>query len=172
MDWDKDDDVNDEAKAFLTFEVGAAVFAVNVGCVSEILDIQPTKPIPGAPHVVQGMIDVRGKTIVTMDGPDLFDVPYSDIREGQNQRLVVFELADESGGHHKAPLAVRVDRVRAVESFSSDQIEPAPGMAADHIIASAKRDGDTILFVRISKCLAGGLEHGLFAADQEDLAHT
>ena len=163
MTWDDDTDDDTVAKAFLTFEVGEAVFAVAVDRVNEILDLQPLKPVPGAPAMVKGMINVRGRSIVTMDGTDVLKVAPTPSQETDeaagNDRLIVFEFdADpETAGSGPALLAVRVNRVRAVESFLAHEVDPAPTMASPQIIASSKRDDDTVLFVELDPLLTGAI---------------
>ena len=156
MDWDwdldKDDDPRDAGRAFLTFEVGEAVFAVGVASVNEILDPQPLKPIPGAPPGILGMIDVRGRSIVAMEGADVFEVAGGDETQA-NRRLILFELETRANEASMRLLAVWVDRVRTVETFLDEEIDPAPDMAGAHVIASAKREGDTILFVEIDRSM-------------------
>jgi len=165
MDWDKTEEHYEESRAFLTFDVGQAVFAVDVGHVREILDPQPTTPIPGARHRVLGMIDLRGNSITTVDGADVFDVPPPPDASA-NQRLVVFEVATPQLADTATTtpagtlLAVRVDRVRAVEDFLPSQIDAAPEQAGSQVVASSRRDGDTVLFLDITQALGRLVDPG------------
>jgi chemotaxis signal transduction protein len=52
----------------LVFRVGTLVCAAEVDQVREILPRLPTTRIPGAPPVVAGLVNVRGKLVTVVDG--------------------------------------------------------------------------------------------------------
>lgn len=133
----------------LTFEVGGATFAAAVDGVREILDPQQTTPVPGALPPVCGMIDLRGKSVVVVDGADILAVPAATGGEG---RMIVFEMCP---GAPQTPLvAVRVDPVLAVEGLIPEDMQPPPERAGGHVVASARRRTEVLLVLDLSRVLA------------------
>src|SRR5438045_9492635 len=55
-------------RRLLVFEVGASVFACDMDSFREIVPIQPTTRLPGAPDTVWGLINLRGTIVTVIDG--------------------------------------------------------------------------------------------------------
>ena len=55
-------------RRLLVFEVGASVFACDMDSFREIVPIQPTTRLPGAPNTVCGLINLRGTIVTVIDG--------------------------------------------------------------------------------------------------------
>lgn len=49
------------------FEVGGRVFAVDVTCVREVVRWQPVTPLPKAPALIEGVVDLRGRMVPVVD---------------------------------------------------------------------------------------------------------
>lgn len=156
--WDDDADAVDpsqedaEANAFLTLEVGRGVFALGIGSVHEILDPRPMTPVPGAPHFVLGQLDLRGTSVLAVDGGAVFDLPRDEI--AGEARLVVVSVDPAKA----SLIAVSVDRVRAVEDLDQAGAEIPPGMGSglcsDEVIGVLRQNGLSILQVDIARALA------------------
>lgn len=144
----------EEPAAYLTFESGGAAFAAPVAAVREILDAQPLSPVPGAPPVVLGMIDLRGRPVVTVDGADILSVRGS--LPVDPKRLVVFDLDGAGDGL----IAVQVDHVRSVEAIDADEVLAPPGHAGRHVCGCVRRGGEVVLLLDLAAVLgpysAGG----------------
>jgi purine-binding chemotaxis protein CheW len=56
-----------ELLELLVFELGAARYALPVACVREVVAAVLISPLPSAPPVVEGIIDVRGVTVPVYD---------------------------------------------------------------------------------------------------------
>lgn len=109
-----------EPNTFLTFDLGAQVFAVNVRNVREVLDMQRISAMPNAPHDLIGVIDVRGQGIGVIDLASRLGM---QLNGGKNQRIIVFEMTTGEG---VTPIGVIADRVLSVTEIPADQIEPPP----------------------------------------------
>ena len=58
--------MNDDNQ-YVTLGAGGEVFAAPVETVREILDLRPITALPNAPPYLDGMIDLRGRTIPVVD---------------------------------------------------------------------------------------------------------
>ena len=52
---------------FLTFSLGREEYGVSIGLVKEINGMMDITPVPGAPHYIKGVINLRGKIVPVMD---------------------------------------------------------------------------------------------------------
>jgi len=52
---------------FSTFSVGDMFFGVDVLQVQEVLKLQPMTPVPQAPDVIEGLINLRGQIVTAID---------------------------------------------------------------------------------------------------------
>jgi purine-binding chemotaxis protein CheW len=60
-------DVGQRTGQFSTFYVGDMFFGVNVLNVQEVLRFQPMTPVPQAPKVIEGLINLRGQIVIAID---------------------------------------------------------------------------------------------------------
>ena len=64
--------VNEEppvpTRRLLVFDVGGALFACDMDCFREIVPVQRTTRLPGAPDTVCGLINLRGTIVTVIDG--------------------------------------------------------------------------------------------------------
>jgi chemotaxis signal transduction protein len=141
-----------ETRTFLTVEVGGSVFALDVASVHEVLDPRPVAPLPGADHAVLGTFDLRGKSVLVVDGGSVFDLARTGI--GSEERFVV--VAKESD-HDTVLIGVAVDRVRAVEELELAAFErPHGNCGATHrspVEAILRRGDEAVLKVDLMRSL-------------------
>jgi chemotaxis signal transduction protein len=123
---------NSSVQTFLTLELGKCVIALEIGSVREILDPQHLSPVPGAPDVVLGCFDWRGKMVLALDGRQVLGVSKSDTAADLETRFVVavdphaFENNTEER-ETDATFALAVDRVRSVANFEASIFAAPPG---------------------------------------------
>ena len=55
------------ASQLSTFLVDDLLFGVDVLCVQEVLRFQHMTPVPRAPHVIEGLINLRGQIVTALD---------------------------------------------------------------------------------------------------------
>ena len=51
----------------VTFQLGAELYGVNIMDVKEIVKTQSVRPIPHAPHYVEGIFNLRGEIIPVLN---------------------------------------------------------------------------------------------------------
>lgn len=141
-----------ETRTFLTVEVGGSVFALDVASVHEILDPRPVAPLPGADPAVLGTFDLRGKSVLVVDGGSVFDIARTGI--GSEERFVVV-APDRAAA--QTLIGVAVDRVRAVEDLELAAFE-RPHDACDATRRSAveailRRGDEALLQVDLMQSL-------------------
>ena len=106
---------DDQSSTYLTFDLGGQTLGVEVRHVREILDRQRIARLPNAPMDVEGVVDVRGRSVPILDLGSRLGLPHGD--DGDDVRIVVLEI---HGGHR--PVGVLADRVRNVEVIPTGEI--------------------------------------------------
>jgi purine-binding chemotaxis protein CheW len=72
------------------FEVGGRVFAIDVSYVREVVRWQPVTPLPKAPALIDGVIDLRGAVVPVVDlGRALHGAP---VKISNRTRIAVAEV--------------------------------------------------------------------------------
>lgn len=142
-----------ETRTFLTVEVGGSVFALDVSSVHEVLDPRPVAPLPGADMAVLGTFDLRGRSVMVVDGGSVFDLVRAPI--GSEERFVVVARGDDADG---SLIGVAVDRVRAVEELDLSAFErPHCNRSATQrspVEAILRRGDEAVLKVDLMRSLA------------------
>jgi purine-binding chemotaxis protein CheW len=110
------------------FEIGERRFAMPAALVELITSVVEIEPVPGAPDVVEGVIDVRGRLAAVYGLRRRFAMP--DRRVDLADHLIIARAGARL-------VAVHADRALDVAEISSDTIEPldrvtaaAPGIGA------------------------------------------
>ncbi len=107
----------------LTFDLGGERFAIEATSVREIVDLLPETSVPGAPALVDTVVNHRGRIVPVADLRAAFAMvaapPTAD------SRLVVVEhaLDDET-----LLLGLRADRVHEVVTLAAASSEDAPSV--------------------------------------------
>ena len=122
-----------------TFKAGGRWLGIEVGRVQEVLRARPTTPVPLAPPVVAGLVNLRGQIVTAVD---------------LRRRL---ELADADAAPDPAQVVVRgvdgavsllVDEVGDVLEVAEEDFEPPPPTltgAARELIGGAWKLPDRLL---------------------------
>jgi purine-binding chemotaxis protein CheW len=105
----------------MVLEVAAAQYAVLVHEVDEVLRASEIVPLPGAPRVVEGVIDYRGRIVPVLDLRARFGHPRRAVRP--EDHYVVLRAA------HRV-LTLRTDRVLGLARVSADQVHASDAIAA------------------------------------------
>lgn len=102
----------------VTFGMDESLFALPVALVQEILDPRTVARLPNAPSYLQGVIDVRGSSVVVIDFRLLLGEPARTDRT--DTRIMVLQLDRNDGALH---IALRVDRVIEVTGLDDGRLE-------------------------------------------------
>ena len=104
------------------FEVKGRAYALEVAHVREIVRLQEITPLPNAPALIEGVIDLRGTVIPVLDLARLLSQGRAD--ESAAARVVVLEIDG-------LVIGLWVDAATDVMSVDVDCLEDVPGLATD-----------------------------------------
>src|SRR5260370_6104975 len=93
------------AEKYLTFRMGADVFAIPFVRVPEIMGVQEIKPVPGSPAFLKGVINLRGTIIPVVDLRLKFGLPEREYRS--RTCIVVVQIDSPTAG--KLTIGIVVD---------------------------------------------------------------
>jgi purine-binding chemotaxis protein CheW len=102
---------------FLTFKLDAEEYGVEILSVQEIRAFSVITPLPGSPHHVKGLINLRGVLVPVIGLRERFGLPSIDY----DRYTVIVVLHIES-----RVVGVVVDAVSDVLTLAVDDIDPAP----------------------------------------------
>lgn len=108
-----------EVFRWVTFRLAEEIYGINVMQVQEVLRMTDVAPVPGAPHFVMGIINLRGNMVTVLDTRKLLDLATSDITD--SSRIMIIE----SG---KVTVGLLVDSVAEVVNISAADIDPPPAV--------------------------------------------
>jgi purine-binding chemotaxis protein CheW len=144
--------------SYITFRLGAELFAIDVVQVREVLDLTEITRVPTAPDYMRGVVNVRGSTVPVVDMRRKFGLaPGPDT---VNTRIVVLELGLDG---ERAVVGGLADSVHDVIELEPAQITDPPRIAmrwrTDVIRGMGKRGEQFIIILDIDKVFAadGGL---------------
>ena len=133
----------------VTFALGEEVFALPVGLVREILDHVAPSRIPNGPAWLIGLTDVRGLAVPTVDLRLRLGLP--TVAPTAATRLLV---VDVPAGARALTLALLVDAVQDVSSFTAAEIGPVPDIgtawSSEHIAGVIRRPAGFVLLLDAS----------------------
>ena len=124
------------------FEVKGNLYAIDVGHVREIVRWQPVSPLPKAPSLIEGVVDLRAAVIPVVDlGRLLLGEP---IEPGGRTRILVSEVDGLA-------LGLVVDAAVDVLSVDVDDLGDPPPLATqagyDAMRAIVRRKGEAPILV-------------------------
>lgn len=135
---------------YLTFALGEEVFALETGCVREVIELVPVTRIPKTPPFMRGVINLRGHAVPVVDLRIKFDMPTTE--DTVNTCIIIVDVEVEGESCHMGAI---VDSVREVFEMTSDQINPPPRMGtsvkADFIRGMGKQNEEFIMILDIGK---------------------
>ncbi len=146
-----------ETEPLLTFKIERQSYGLPITNVVRIIEIVTITPLPGAPDIIQGIINLRGKAVPVMDLRYRFGLPPRLI----NLHTPII-LVDVTGQNHL--LGLIVDAVEQVFNVSQADLETTqslmpPGLANQmathtaHLTGVAKVDRQMILILNVAALL-------------------
>lgn len=139
---------NDSVLQCVTFRLDNEIYGINVMQVQEVLRVTEIAPVPGAPHYVLGIINLRGNVVTVIDTRERLGLEAKEVDE--STRIVIIE-AD------KMVVGILVDAVAEVVDLRLAEIESAPSVGNDesskYIQGVASRDGELLILVDLNKLL-------------------
>jgi len=111
------------ARPYVVLGIDKELFALDVACVHEILDLCPITRIPNAPPAFLGMIDVRKRMVPVVDLRVKLGLPA--IQATTASRIIVLDVV--VGGGQRV-IGLLSDRVCDVANLIDNGIEEAPDL--------------------------------------------
>jgi chemotaxis signal transduction protein/CheY-like chemotaxis protein len=131
--------VNKEGK-YLIFSLDDQEYGIGILSVKEIIGMIPIRPIPEAPSMLKGVINLRGKVIPVIDLRIKFHM--EEMEYNERTCIIVLEM---KGKDNAVEIGVVVDEVSEVLNVNGDDIEDTPSFGidvnTDYILAIAKMGG-------------------------------
>ena len=148
---DEDDEIqtNDPEIQLVTFRLKDETYGINVMQVQEVLRVTDIAPVPGAPHYVLGIINLRGNVVTVVDTRMRFGLPQTEMDD--LSRIIVIESEAQVVG-------ILVDSVAEVADLRLSEIDSAPNVGNDessrYIQGVASRDNNLLIVVDLNKLLS------------------
>jgi len=139
---------DDSIVQWVTFQLAEETYGINVMQVQEVLRVTEIAPVPGAPHYVMGIINLRGNVVTVIDTRTRLGLPTTEISDAT--RIVIIEGANHVVG-------IMVDCVAEVVDLPVSEVESAPNVGNDessrYIQGVASRDSELLILVDLNKLL-------------------
>jgi len=139
---------NDSVIQYVTFRLAEEIYGINVMQVQEVLRVSEIAPVPGAPHYVLGIINLRGNVVTVIDTRIRLGLETTEVTD--STRIVIIEGA-------KHVVGILVDCVAEVVDLATSEVESAPNVGNDesakYIQGVASRDGELLILVDLNKLL-------------------
>ena len=129
----------------VTFQLGAELYGVNIMDVKEIVKTQSVRPIPHAPHYVEGIFNLRGEIIPVMNLHKRFrlEKKSGDEFDGEMSGLIILNLDG-------IKISIIIDKISRVVMINSSDVKPPPqmltGIGSEYILGVVQQ-GNTYLIV-------------------------
>jgi purine-binding chemotaxis protein CheW len=107
---------------YVGFILAGESYAVPIAGIGEILKPLPITPVPRAPHVVLGVMTVRGRLVTVMDLRRRLRLPEAPL-DGRT-RVLITSLGEE-------PIGLLVDEVTQVYRLADSEIESRDVLGGD-----------------------------------------
>lgn len=144
----------------LTVGLEREIFAIDAGCVREILDVVPVTEVPNASPYVSGLVNVRGKVVPLADLRLRFGMETGAATV--DTRIVVIDI--DIGGE-PTTVGLLADKVFEVTEVAAAAMEATPQIGMrwrpEFIKGIGKRGGDFIIVLDIAR---------VFNTDEQALA--
>ena len=140
---------NDPITQWVTFFLDNEKYGIKVMQVQEVLRMTEIAPVPGAPHYVLGIINLRGNVVTVIDSRKRFGLP--DKEPDDSTRIVIIEAGDHVVG-------ILVDSVAEVVDLRGSEIESAPNVGTDdsskYIQGVSSQRQELLILVDVDKLLS------------------
>jgi purine-binding chemotaxis protein CheW len=137
-----------ESRRFATFKVAEMFCGIDVAQVQEVLKYQEMTPVPLAPGVIQGLINLRGQIVTAVDLRRRFRLP----ERAADQKPMNMVLRSDGGA-----VSLLVDEIGDVIEVEGCEHEPPPStMDPFHrevVEAVFKLDGRLLLALDTAKVM-------------------
>jgi purine-binding chemotaxis protein CheW len=142
-----------EPAQYLTFMLGAEVYAVGILGIKEIIEYPALTAVPMMPACVRGVINLRGAVVPVIDLQARFGRAASPVTKASC--IVIVEIEAEG---ERQVIGMVVDAVNAVLDIAAAEIEPPPAFGArirsDFIHGIGKVKGKFVILLDVQHVLS------------------
>jgi purine-binding chemotaxis protein CheW len=136
-------------KQLVVFNLGQESYAIDINMVREIIQMQAITRVPGTPHSVEGVINLRGAVIPIVDLRKKFRL--EKVTKDKDTRIVVVNCKGQDVG-------VIVDSVAEVLRIPIDSIEPSSNVFSEehleHLQGIVKLDTRLVILLDMDQVLS------------------
>ena len=146
---------------YSTFYLGETQMAVPIPCILEIGRSFKFHPVRGAPEVIDGLINLRGKVVTIINLGLAFEE--KEVLAGDESRIFIFknnselsEVADSDVEIETAPdnIGIHVDRISDVIRVENEELQAVPpNMAHPFYKHVVRREDSFTIILEPSKIL-------------------
>ena len=145
---DASEQIEDSIIQWVTFHLENEKYGIKVMQVQEVLRMTEIAPVPGAPHYVLGIINLRGNVVTVIDTRKRFGLPEAEADD--ETRIVIVEANNNVVG-------ILVDSVAEVVDLKISEIETAPNVGNDesskYIQGVSSLGNELLILVDVNKLL-------------------
>ncbi|MFC0679941.1 chemotaxis protein CheW [Lysobacter korlensis] len=142
-----------EALQYLTFALGAEMFATDIRGIKEIIEYAGLTTVPMMPEFIRGVINLRGAVVPVIDLSVRFGRAPTTLTR---RTCIVIMEAGVDDEHHD--IGVVVDAVSEVLEIPASSIEPPPSFGArirpEFISGMALLDGGFAIVLDVQRVLS------------------
>lgn len=139
-------------RLLVEFELDGECYGVDIGSIREIIRYQPVTVIPGAPDIVEGIINLRGRVTPIVDLRKRLGLNAAEVND--TTRIIVIDVED-------AMVGVHVDAVTGVISLTGDQLQQLSTEVttdrSNYLEGVADVEGRLIVLINLQAALEGGV---------------
>ena len=155
-----------QVKQLVSFKIGIEEFGVDILMVQEIIRLPAITPVPNAPKLIIGMINLRGRIIPVVDLRQRLHIRGAATGgDGRKARILIVEIFEHVTGFI-------VDSVSEVMKVPVNDIEPTPHLLASNIDSEyirgvVKMGGRLVILLDFRKILRPQEERELEQMDMD-----
>ncbi len=140
--------VGDDTRRLLVFRLAGAEYAVPMGIVREVVRPVPTRPVPGSPSYVLGVMSLGGRIVPVVDLRARFGIGGIAPREAV---VLIVTLGE-------APVGILVDEVQELLPLDATRAGPAPLADGAVVFSGSVRteDGRRVKVLDVARVLDAG----------------
>ncbi|MCL2844370.1 MAG: chemotaxis protein CheW [Chitinivibrionia bacterium] len=135
----KSADGNELTGKYLTFVLGSGEYAIGLLKVQQVIQMQPMTRIPKAPKFINGLVNLRGKVIPTLNLHSKFSMQMPE--QTSRTCIVIVEISDKGSN---LTVGIIFDEVKEVMEVTAEMLTDTPAKteqlssSAKHIVGAFK----------------------------------
>lgn len=148
---------------FASFYLGDDLYGINILQIREVIQNPEYSPVPQAPAIVEGLMNLRGQIVTVIDTSRSLGFPEAEDRS----TCIILKTDEELGAKRLAgswvvsvgqdTVGLLVERMGEVVDLSEEEIDASPANASEqassYILGIAKLEGELMTLLDLSHVL-------------------